>query len=150
MRDDIISNINQRAEQLLSLQQPPRQPQELMSRGSVQQPELDIRDVDSSQMSLAPRPGAPPNPNIELIQQTLGLPRQSGTYPSGARRPNEVLFSAFKNNPQLLPSSVRSDILKLVEDDKELAKEERKAGKVSRSKISPRVAKLIADLIRKK
>jgi len=150
LRDDIISNINQRAEQLLSLQQPPRQPQELMSRGSVQQPELDIRDVDSSQMSLAPRPGAPPNPNIELIQQTLGLPRQSGTYPSGARRPNEVLFSAFKNNPQLLPSSVRSDILKLVEDDKELAKEERKAGKVSRSKISPRVAKLIADLIRKK
>ena len=49
-----MRNVNQRA-QLLSLQQPPRQPRELMSRGSVQEPELDIRDVDSSQLSLIPR-----------------------------------------------------------------------------------------------
>ena len=28
-----------------------------MSRGSVQEPELDVRDADASAMSLAPRPG---------------------------------------------------------------------------------------------
>ena len=99
-------------------------------------------------MSLIPRPtgarGAPPNPNIELIQATLGLPRQRGLNPSGSRKPNEVLFSAFKNNQQLLPTNVRDKILEIVKEDKALAKQQNK----NRAKISPTVAKIIADLIR--
>ena len=64
--DDIIQSVEDRAEmyrnfeenirpQLLSLQKPPRQPQELMSRASVQEPELDVREADASAMSLQPK-----------------------------------------------------------------------------------------------
>jgi hypothetical protein len=95
------------------------------------------RDVSSAVEAVRGR-GRPPNQDIILIQQTLGLERTRGTD-----KPNEVKFSSFKNNSERLPSDLREQILQIVAQDKE------RAQRTNRSKISPAVAKEIADILRR-
>jgi hypothetical protein len=104
--------------------------------------EEDITDGSLAEQSILGMVGRPPNQDIILIQEVLGLPRQTGTYPSGARKPNEVKFSSFASNTRKLPSESRNRILRLVNNDK------LKASGTNRSKISPSVAKEIADILR--
>jgi hypothetical protein len=87
--------------------------------------------------------GRPPNPDIVLIQDTLGLERITGRLPSGAVAPNEIKFSSMEANTRKLPKEVRDEIMRIVREDKANAR------RTNRSKLSPKVAKEIADLIRR-
>ena len=102
--------------------------------------------------------GRQPNQDIVLIQERMGLPRQTGFLPSGARRSNEVLFSVFllpkdKKNPE--KNRRRTNVLRNVNnEDREaifniVLTSSNTATGTTRAKITPTEAKQIADILRK-